>query len=34
MQIFSGWGEKVFESNNHHFKWDGTFKGTIQSPTI
>ncbi|HWB63135.1 MAG TPA: gliding motility-associated C-terminal domain-containing protein, partial [Chitinophagales bacterium] len=26
-EIFDRWGEKVFESNNIYFKWDGNFKG-------
>ena len=34
IQIFNRWGEKVFESNNHHFKWDGTFKGEMQNPSV
>jgi gliding motility-associated-like protein len=25
--VFNRWGEKVFESNDHHFSWDGTYKG-------
>lgn len=27
MQIFNRWGEKVFESSDHHFNWDGTYQG-------
>ncbi len=27
VQIFNRWGEVVFESNNHDFQWDGTYKG-------
>ena len=34
IQVFNRWGEKVFESNDHHFKWDGTFKGEIQTPAV
>jgi gliding motility-associated-like protein len=34
VQIFNRWGEKVFESNNHQFKWDGTFKGVMQNPAV
>ncbi|MCW5907720.1 MAG: gliding motility-associated C-terminal domain-containing protein [Chitinophagales bacterium] len=34
IQIFNRWGEKVFESNNHHFKWDGTYKGVKQNPAV
>lgn len=29
VQIFSRWGELVFESNDRHFKWDGVYKGNI-----
>jgi gliding motility-associated-like protein len=25
--LFNRWGEKVFESNDPSFKWDGTYKG-------
>ncbi len=25
--VFDRWGEKVFESNDLNFKWDGTYKG-------
>ncbi len=27
MMVFNRWGEKVFETNNHHFTWDGSYKG-------
>lgn len=27
MQIFNRWGEKVYESSDLNFKWDGTYKG-------
>lgn len=27
VQVFDRWGEKVFESNDHNFKWDGTYRG-------
>ena len=27
VQLFNRWGEKVFESNDMNFKWDGIFKG-------
>lgn len=32
--IFNRWGEKVFESNNHHFTWDGTYKGEPVPPGV
>jgi gliding motility-associated-like protein len=34
MQIFDRKGEKVFESNDHHFIWDGTFKGVALEPQV
>jgi gliding motility-associated-like protein len=34
MQIFNRWGEKVFESTDKEFEWDGTYKGEPQSPGI
>ncbi|HLP20068.1 MAG TPA: gliding motility-associated C-terminal domain-containing protein, partial [Chitinophagales bacterium] len=34
VNIFDRWGEKVFESNDHHFKWDGTFKGKPMMPAV
>jgi gliding motility-associated-like protein len=34
VQVFNRWGEKVFESNDHQFKWDGTFKGVLQNPAV
>ncbi len=27
VQVFNRWGEKVYESNEHHFRWDGTYRG-------
>ncbi|MCW3124408.1 MAG: hypothetical protein JWO03_66, partial [Bacteroidetes bacterium] len=32
--VFDRWGEKVFESNDVDFKWDGTFKGTLMEPNV
>ena len=29
VMVFNRWGEKVFESSNHHFTWDGTYKGEV-----
>lgn len=34
VQIFNRIGEKIFESNNMHFKWDGTYKGVVQNPAV
>ena len=32
--IFNRWGEKVFESNDLNFQWDGTYLGAIQEPGV
>lgn len=29
IMIFNRWGEKIFESNDQEFKWDGTYKGMM-----
>ncbi len=34
VKVFDRWGEKVFESNDHNFKWDGTFKGKPMQPAV
>jgi gliding motility-associated-like protein len=34
IEIFNRWGEKVFESNDINFKWDGTFRGELQNPSV
>ncbi len=34
IQIFNRWGEKVFESNDHHFQWDGSYKGVVQNSSV
>ena len=34
IKIFDRWGEKVFESEDPGFKWDGTYKGVLQSPQV
>ncbi len=34
VQVFNRWGEKVFESQDHHFKWDGTYQGVMQNPSV
>lgn len=34
MKIFNRWGEKVFESNDHNFTWDGSYKGELQNPQV
>ncbi len=30
--VFDRWGEKVFESGNANFSWDGTYKGELVPP--
>ncbi len=27
LMVFDRWGEKVFDTNNQHFTWDGTYRG-------
>lgn len=34
IQIFNRIGEKVFESQDHNFGWDGTYKGVLQNPSV
>ena len=34
VKIFDRWGEKVFDSNNPYFEWDGTFKGVLETPQV
>ena len=34
VQIFDRLGEKVYQSNNVNFKWDGIFKGAILPPAV
>ena len=33
-RIFDRWGEKVFESNNPYFTWDGTYHGVAETPGV
>lgn len=33
-RIFDRWGEKVFESNNPYFTWDGTYLGVAETPGV
>jgi gliding motility-associated-like protein len=33
-QVFDRWGEKIFESNDINFQWDGTYKGTPMEPGV
>ena len=34
VKIFNRIGEKVFESDDLEFKWDGYFKGILQNPGV
>ncbi|MBS1614112.1 MAG: PKD domain-containing protein, partial [Bacteroidetes bacterium] len=34
VQVYNRIGEKVFESNDKDFKWDGTFKGVLQNNAV
>lgn len=34
IMVFNRWGEKVYESNDMNFKWDGTFKGVVLTPAV
>ena len=34
IQIFNRWGEKVFDSHDIYFQWDGSYKGVIQNPQV
>ena len=34
VQIFNRIGEKVFDSNDPYFKWDGTYKGKALQPEV
>jgi gliding motility-associated-like protein len=34
VKVFNRIGEKLFESNDVNFKWDGTFKGVKQNPAV
>jgi gliding motility-associated-like protein len=31
-QVYDRWGEKIYESNDINFQWDGTYKGTLVQP--
>ncbi len=34
VKVFNRWGEKVFESNDLNFQWDGTYKGEKVYPGV
>jgi gliding motility-associated-like protein len=29
LQVYNRWGQLMFESNDIHYGWDGTYKGTV-----
>ncbi len=34
VKVFNRWGEKVYESNDINFKWDGTYKNQSLNPAV
>jgi gliding motility-associated-like protein len=34
IQVYNRIGEKVFESQDHNFEWDGTFRGVLQNSSV
>ncbi|MBI4947198.1 MAG: gliding motility-associated C-terminal domain-containing protein [Bacteroidetes bacterium] len=32
--IYNRWGEKIFESSDANFQWDGTYKGKPESSAV
>gem|GEM_PF-1009860 len=34
IKIFNRWGEKIYQSSDPHFQWDGTYKGVPQDPGV
>ncbi|MBS1619890.1 MAG: gliding motility-associated C-terminal domain-containing protein [Bacteroidetes bacterium] len=34
VKIFNRWGEKVFDSNDLDFRWNGYYKGALQEPNV
>ncbi|MCS6934042.1 MAG: gliding motility-associated C-terminal domain-containing protein [Chitinophagales bacterium] len=34
IKIFNRWGEKIFESDDIYFKWDGRYKGEFVQPGV
>jgi gliding motility-associated-like protein len=34
VNVFNRWGEKVFESTDANFQWDGNFKGQTVPPAV
>lgn len=34
VEVFDRWGEKVYQSNDMYFKWDGRYHGTLLTPAV
>lgn len=34
LKVFNRWGEKMFDSNNQFYGWDGHYKSELQSPGV
>jgi len=34
VEVFDRWGEKVFESTDINYQWDGRYRGTLEEPGI
>jgi len=34
LRLYSRWGEKIFETSNPNFRWDGTYKNTPVQPGV
>lgn len=34
IKIFNRWGEMLYESHDHEFKWDGTSRGVAIPPQV
>jgi gliding motility-associated-like protein len=34
MKIFNRWGELVYQTSDHDFKWDGRYRGQLLTPQV
>jgi gliding motility-associated-like protein len=34
VEVFDRWGERVYQSNDMNFKWDGQYKGKDLPPAV
>jgi gliding motility-associated-like protein len=34
VEVFNRWGEKVYDSDDMNFKWDGIYKGVAAPPAV